>query len=89
MYEFIFWAVETAALLAGRLGDRELAADAFASIDADLAQYGGRPLSGWPSTILYPIRQALERDLRLDEINARPYPIVEMAERLRRRFEQF
>jgi hypothetical protein len=59
MYWSISWAVETAALHCLRLGDRELAAPILAALDAELGRHGGRPLSGHPSTVLYPIRQSL------------------------------
>jgi hypothetical protein len=86
MYWSISWAVETAALHCLRLGDRELAAPILAALDAERGRYGGRPLSGHPSTVLYPIRQSLTQT-RHDDPQLPPLDQAQAVDGLLRRLQ--
>jgi predicted ATPase len=88
MYPITIPCVEATALLSARLGDRQLARDALAAIDQDLEQHGGQPISARPGTILHPIRSAIERELRLDELRVNPATVEDMSDRLRHHFEE-
>jgi hypothetical protein len=88
MYPITLDCVETTALLIGRLGDRQLARDALAAVDRDLEQYGGKPVSGRPGTILHPVRTALAQQLRLNDLKVNAASVTDMSDRLRHHFEQ-
>jgi hypothetical protein len=88
MYPITLDCVETTALLSARLGHRQLARDALAAVDRDLEQYGGKPVSARPGTILHPVRTALTRKLRLDDLKVNPASVTDMSDRLRHHFEQ-
>jgi hypothetical protein len=88
MYPAIVLAVEAAALLAGRLGRRALAADAFATLDHTFAGHGGRAFCAQPATVLHPVRLAVEQRHGLAELRARPVDVLDMAERLRRELDR-
>jgi hypothetical protein len=87
MYPATIPCVEAAALLSARLGARQLARDALAAVDRDLEQYGGQPISARAGTILHPIRSAIERELRLDDLSVNPATAEDMSDRLRHHFE--
>src|SRR5262249_38664847 len=80
MYPILLPCVEPPALSSARLGDRQLARDALAAVDRDLEQYGGVAISARPGTILHPVRNALARELRLDELKANPATVPEMSD---------
>jgi predicted ATPase/class 3 adenylate cyclase len=88
MYPLTVPCVEATALLSARLGARQLALDALAAVDRDLDQYGGQPISARPGTILHPVRNAIERELRLDDLRVNPATVEDMSDRLRHHFEQ-
>jgi predicted ATPase/class 3 adenylate cyclase len=88
MYPATIPCVETTALLSARLGARQLARDALAAVDRDLEHYGGQPTSARPGTILHPLRAALTRELRLDDLRVNLATVEDMSDRLRHYFEQ-
>jgi predicted ATPase/class 3 adenylate cyclase len=88
VYPLTVSCVEATALLSARLGARQLARDALAAVDRDLEQHGGQPISARPGTILHPIRSAIERELRLDNLRINPATVEDVSDRLRHHFEQ-
>lgn len=82
MHWSLTFAVEVGALLAAALGEAQLAVDAIHSIEAELAVFGGRPSSSWPSTLLRSLRQELWAQGDLGTIEPVRATVDEIAVRL-------